>query len=103
MAKEGTDISIDDEERNGTLGAVEEEERDEEENVAVEEGEEDDADEEEEEEEEEEYTFRFQNEMSPLDFVGNNDSGVQRYQQFERLEYEALADRKRKANEQCHR
>ncbi|KAK7258072.1 hypothetical protein RIF29_32490 [Crotalaria pallida] len=37
--------------------------------------------------------------MSPMDFVDNNDddSGVQRYKQFERLESLALADKKRKA------
>ncbi|GAB4839589.1 hypothetical protein Ancab_029112 [Ancistrocladus abbreviatus] len=35
--------------------------------------------------------------MNPLDFVEDDASGVQLYQQFERLEYEALAERKRKA------
>ncbi|KAI4356966.1 hypothetical protein L6164_000943 [Bauhinia variegata] len=52
-------------------------------------------------EDEGEYTFRFKDGINPLDFVENNDSGVQRYQQFERLEYEALADRKRKAAANC--
>ncbi|XP_015952642.1 uncharacterized protein LOC107477182 [Arachis duranensis] len=62
-----------------------------------EEEEEEEAEEEEEEEGEGEYTFRFTNGMSHLDFVRNNDSDVQRYQQFELLEHQALADRKRKA------
>ncbi|CAJ1956959.1 unnamed protein product, partial [Sphenostylis stenocarpa] len=49
-------------------------------------------------EEEEEYTFRFENGMNPLDFVDNvDDSGLQPYQRFERLEQEALADEKPKA------
>ncbi|CAL0324315.1 unnamed protein product [Lupinus luteus] len=48
-------------------------------------------------EEEEEYTFRFENGMSPLDFV--DDSSVQHYRQFERLESQALANKKRKALE----
>lgn len=54
-------------------------------------------------EDEGEYTFRFEDGINPLDFVENNDSGVQRYRQFERLEYEALADKKRKAVADCHR
>ncbi|KAF7824751.1 general transcription factor 3C polypeptide 3 [Senna tora] len=52
-------------------------------------------------EDEGEYTFRFEEGIDPLDFVENNDSGVQRYQQFERLENEALAGKKRKAVEDC--
>ncbi|KAK7303705.1 hypothetical protein RJT34_14618 [Clitoria ternatea] len=88
MAEEGNDID----EVNETLHGVEEEEAEAEE--------EDGMEQEEEEEEEGEYTFRFKNGMSPLDFVNNNnDSGVQSYQQFERLESEAL---KRKATQQCH-
>jgi len=56
------------------------------------------------EEDEEEYTFRFKTGMNPLDFVDDNDdSGIQPYQRFVRLEREALADKKRKAPEQCHR
>ncbi|XP_061336470.1 uncharacterized protein LOC133283605 [Gastrolobium bilobum] len=93
MAKEGTDI---DDEVSVTFDAMEEEE--EEENAEEEEDGGEDMDEED--EVEGEYTFRFKNGMSPLDFVDNNDSGVQRYQQFERLEYEALADKKRKAIQQ---
>ncbi|RDX98421.1 General transcription factor 3C polypeptide 3, partial [Mucuna pruriens] len=88
MAKEGSDVD----EMNDALDGVGEEEE-EEENAAQEE---DDI------EEEDEYTFRFENGMNPLDFVDNNDSGVQIYQQFERLEQEALANKKRKATEQCH-
>ncbi|XP_029127156.1 general transcription factor 3C polypeptide 3 isoform X2 [Cajanus cajan] len=87
MAKEGSDI---DEVNDAMEGAGEEEE---EENAAQEEGDM--------EEEDEEYTFRFKNGMNPLDFIDNNDSGVQTYQRFERLEQEALADKKRKATDQC--
>ncbi|KAK7819000.1 general transcription factor 3c polypeptide 3, partial [Quercus suber] len=42
--------------------------------------------------------------INPFDFVEDNvDSGVQPYEQFERLEYEALAEKKRKllANSHC--
>ena len=53
--------------------------------------------EEEEEEEEEEYTFRFKDGVNPLDFVEDNAFSDQPYKQFERLEYEALAEKKRKA------
>ncbi|KAI4378286.1 hypothetical protein MLD38_015784 [Melastoma candidum] len=62
----------------------------------VEEG---DVDDEEEEEEEEEYAFRFESGMNPLDFTEDDVSGLQPYQQFERLEYEALAEKKRRARE----
>ncbi|KAK9161939.1 hypothetical protein Syun_002841 [Stephania yunnanensis] len=65
---------------------------------------EDDGDEEEEEEEDEEidvedgaYTLRFEGEVNPFDFIEDDPHGVQPYQQFERLEYEALAEKKRKA------
>lgn len=62
-------------------------------------------DEEEEEEEGEEddvedegvYTFKFKDGVNPLDFVEDNAFSVQPYKQFERLEYEALAEKKRKA------
>ncbi|KAJ7961663.1 General transcription factor 3C polypeptide 3 [Quillaja saponaria] len=47
------------------------------------------------------YTFRFKDGINPLDFVEDNASGVQSYQQFERLEYEALAHKKRKALADC--
>lgn len=48
-------------------------------------------------EEEEGYRLQFDGEMDPLDFVQVDANGVELYQQFERLEYEALAERKRKA------
>ncbi|KAL5843128.1 hypothetical protein ACOSQ4_009086 [Xanthoceras sorbifolium] len=47
--------------------------------------------------EDDEYVFRFKSGVNPLDLTENNESGLQVYQQFERLEYEALASRKRKA------
>ncbi|GAB2286529.1 hypothetical protein Dimus_020927 [Dionaea muscipula] len=66
-----------------------------------EEGEEEDGDEGEEGEEDDigegECFVGFQNEMNPLDLIRDDASGSQVYKQFERLEYEALADRKRKA------
>ncbi|KAJ0085375.1 hypothetical protein Patl1_06855 [Pistacia atlantica] len=55
---------------------------------------------EEEEGEDEEYVFRFNSGVNPLDLTENNSSGLQTYQQFERLEYEALAERKRKRKRQ---
>ncbi|CAL9099031.1 unnamed protein product [Musa textilis] len=66
---------------------------------------EDDVEGEEEEEEEEDeegdddegYTLRFDGDMDPLGLVQEDNHGVDLYQQFERLEYEALAERKRKA------
>ena len=48
-------------------------------------------------EEEEEYNFRFKEGENPLEFVEDNALSGQPYKQFERLEYEALAQRKRKA------
>ncbi|KAG2713980.1 hypothetical protein I3760_03G004500 [Carya illinoinensis] len=72
----------------------EEEEEEEEEGQEEEEegGEEEDND------DEGEYTFRFKDGINPLDFVEDDaDSGVQPYEQFERLEYEALAEKKRKS------
>lgn len=57
-----------------------------------------------EEEDECEYTFRFEEGINPLDFVEDNAaSGVQPYEQFERLEYEALAEKKRKLLADCQR
>lgn len=98
MAIEGGAATAD--EVDATLDAAEQQQQHDDEEEEEEEDNEG-ADEEEEEEDEPEgegeYTFRFTDGMSPLDFVHNNDSGIQRYQQFERLEYEALADRKRKA------
>ncbi|XP_030550361.2 general transcription factor 3C polypeptide 3 isoform X2 [Rhodamnia argentea] len=43
-----------------------------------------------------EYVFQFGSGMDPLDFTKDDDSGLQPYQQFQRLEYEALAEKKRK-------
>jgi hypothetical protein len=46
--------------------------------------------------------FMFREGTNPLDFVHNNDSGVQLYQRLQ--EYEALAHKKRKTSEeQCNR
>ncbi|XP_072950353.1 uncharacterized protein [Typha angustifolia] len=53
--------------------------------------------EEEEEEEDEEYILQFDEETNPLYLVEGDSNGVELYRQFERLEYEALAERKRKA------
>lgn len=62
----------------------------------IEEDEEDEMELEDEEEEEEGYRLRFEGEMNPLDFTEDDAFGIQPYQQFERLEYEALAQKKRK-------
>lgn len=79
-------------EDNIEVNVEEEEEEEEEEGQEEEEAEEDDN------EDEGEYTFRFKEGINPLDFVEDNaDSGVQPYEQFERLEYEALAEKKRKS------
>lgn len=74
-----------------------------EEEIEIEENEEIEEEEEEEEEVEEDgvYTLRFEDGMNPLDFTENDASGLQPYEQFERLEYEALAEKKRKALSQC--
>ncbi|BBN06711.1 general transcription factor 3C polypeptide 3 (transcription factor C subunit 4) [Marchantia polymorpha subsp. ruderalis] len=48
-------------------------------------------------EENDEYQLEFGTGMDPLAFVEENESGVMPFQQFEKLEYEALAARKRKA------
>ncbi|KAM0938510.1 putative tetratricopeptide-like helical domain superfamily [Dioscorea sansibarensis] len=62
-------------------------------------GEEDgDLEEEAEDDDEEEYRLEFDVEMDPLGLAQEGvDGGVELYRQFERLEYEALAERKRKA------
>lgn len=75
-------------------------ERDEDEN----EEDEDETDEEEDGDGDGLYTFRFEGEMDPLAFTEDDTFGVQPYQQFERLEheYEALADKKRKALTHLH-
>lgn len=60
----------------------------------------DDGDDDDEDEEEEEgYQFCFEEDMDPLSFTQVDASGLQPYQQFERLQhqYEALAAKKRKA------
>ncbi|GFY99697.1 hypothetical protein Acr_13g0010970 [Actinidia rufa] len=59
----------------------------------------DDDDDEEDDNDEDTYTLRFDEEDDPLAFAEDDSSGIQPYQQFERLEnhYEALADKKRKA------
>jgi general transcription factor 3C polypeptide 3 (transcription factor C subunit 4) len=80
------------------VDVVEEENEGEQEEEVEEEGEEG------EEEDECEYTFRFEEGINPLDFVEDNAaSGVQPYEQFERLEYEALAEKKRKLLADCQR
>ncbi|KAK9283298.1 hypothetical protein L1049_011535 [Liquidambar formosana] len=81
----GIDAEREEEEEDGDDG--EEDGEEEEEEV---EGGEDDI-------EDGEYTFRFKSGMNPLDFTEGDAFGVQPYQQFERLEYEALAEKKRKA------
>ncbi|XP_021299995.1 general transcription factor 3C polypeptide 3 isoform X2 [Herrania umbratica] len=65
-------------------------------------GDKEDEDDDEEEEEDDDYEFRFKSGINPLEFVGENASGLQIYQQFERLEYEALAEKKRKALADAH-
>lgn len=42
------------------------------------------------------YSLRFDDGVNPLDFNENDASGFQFYEQFERLEYDALAQKKRK-------
>ena len=48
------------------------------------------------EEEEDEYSLLFEGEMDPLRFAEEDENGKLPYEQFQRLEYEALAARKRK-------
>ncbi|KAK4573981.1 hypothetical protein RGQ29_031780 [Quercus rubra] len=86
---------------------VEKEEEEEEEEQEGEQQQEDDEDDddgnEDENEGEGEYMFRFKDGINPFDFVEDNvDSGVQPYEQFERLEYEALAEKKRKLLADSH-
>lgn len=50
-----------------------------------------------------EYRFEFRGGMDPVDIVEAEAIEVEPYRLFERLEYEALADRKRKAFLQPHR
>lgn len=55
---------------------------------------------EEEDDEEQGYRFRFSGDMDPLSFTKQDSSGLQLYEQFERLEhqYQALAAEKRNAH-----
>uniref|UniRef100_A0A0A0LGB1 General transcription factor 3C polypeptide 3 n=1 Tax=Cucumis sativus TaxID=3659 RepID=A0A0A0LGB1_CUCSA len=77
---------------------VEDREGEEEEEEEEEEGEEEVEDEGEDDiEEEDGYTFKFKAGENPFDFVEGTDFSVQPYKKFERLEYEALAEKKRKA------
>ncbi|XAR55675.1 hypothetical protein NMG60_11035825 [Bertholletia excelsa] len=79
----------------------------EEQQVEEEEGEEEGAEDDDDDDNDEEndaYTFRFEGEMDPLTFAEDDALGVEPYQQFERLEheYEALAEKKRKALSESH-
>jgi len=47
-------------------------------------------------EDEDEYSLLFEGEMDPLRFAEEDENGKLPYEQFQRLEYEALAARKRK-------
>ncbi|KAK1433400.1 hypothetical protein QVD17_10310 [Tagetes erecta] len=55
------------------------------------------AEEEYDDEEEDTYTLRFEGEINPLALTEVDADGVHPYQHLERMEYEALADKKRKA------
>ena len=68
----------------------EEEEEEEDEEEVEDEGEDDN-------EEEDGYIFKFKAGENPFDFVEGTDFSIQPYKKFERLEYEALAEKKRKA------
>ncbi|KAI3923294.1 hypothetical protein MKW92_008738 [Papaver armeniacum] len=57
---------------------------------------EEDGNEEEEEDGDDVFTLAFHGEMNPLDLTEDDAFGVQPYQKYERLEYEALAEKKRK-------
>ncbi|KAI3726599.1 hypothetical protein L1987_66397 [Smallanthus sonchifolius] len=57
----------------------------------------DDVDDDEEEEDEDTYTLRFEGDINPLALTEVDANGVHPYQHLERMEYEALADKKRKA------
>ncbi|XP_038879313.1 general transcription factor 3C polypeptide 3 [Benincasa hispida] len=106
MEKEGNTVSDNEEVPGGNmsvLGAGKEvvetgvEDREEEEEEE-EEGEEEVEDEGEDDiEEEDGYIFKFKAGENPFDFVEGTDFSIQPYKKFERLEYEALAEKKRKA------
>lgn len=107
MAKDGSgvgdDVDVSEFNVDGGFDAAEEE-HDEEDAQEEEDGEDiEGAGEDEYVEDEGECIFRFKDGINPLDFVEKNDAGVLRYQQFERLEYEALAGKKRRAVADCHR
>ncbi|KAI9115356.1 hypothetical protein K1719_013675 [Acacia pycnantha] len=111
MAGEGSGDDVDAGSRSSFAGlnedkgvdVAEEQEQEVEDVPEEEDGEDMDAGDEEYIEDDGEFTFRFEDGVNPLDFVENNDSGIQSYQQLERLENEALADKKRKAVEYLHR
>nr|XP_043614711.1 general transcription factor 3C polypeptide 3 isoform X2 [Erigeron canadensis] len=65
---------------------------------AEEEYDDDEEEEEEDAEAEEPYTLTFEGEINPLDFTEVDANGVQPYQHLERMEYEALAAKKRLAD-----
>uniref|UniRef100_A0A2N9IDX6 Uncharacterized protein n=1 Tax=Fagus sylvatica TaxID=28930 RepID=A0A2N9IDX6_FAGSY len=82
---------------NEEVDVEEEEEEEGEGGDGEEEEEEEDDDDDDDNEGEGKYMFRFKDGINPFDFVEDNaTSGVQPYEQFERLEYEALAEKKRK-------
>lgn len=59
-------------------------------------------DEEYDDEEDDTYTLRFEGEINPLALTEVDADGVHPYQHLERMEYEALADKKRKAIIEYH-
>ncbi|CAK8567105.1 unnamed protein product [Lathyrus sativus] len=88
-AMDHSDNEIDD---GGTQIDVEDEDENASENEEEGEGEKDTVDEDQ---------FRFDDGVNPLDFVNNNNSGIQLYQKLKELEYQATANKKRKAIQQC--
>lgn len=78
------------------LGVSEREEEDEQGLQLLEVGGEAEAEVEGEAEDEDEYSLLFEGEMDPLRFAEEDENGKLPYEQFQRLEYEALAARKRK-------
>lgn len=88
------------------VAPTEEQEREEKGEREVENGEEGDVEEGEEDEEEGEGEKRCELEFAdgtdPIDLVQGAHDGVELYHRFERLEYEALAERKRKALQDQH-
>lgn len=83
-------LGVEKEVETGVVDREEEEEEEEGEEEVEDEGEDDI-------EEEDGYTFKFKAGENPFDFVEGTDFSVQPYKKFERLEYEALAEKKRKA------